>query len=139
MLGVGYGRGRLKEALRGDSRDQGGEYNPIAHTHNVYLELFAETGLFGLGIFLWLFETLSGFGTARCFAPAPANARLRSRGILVRRDRDWVRSYSVSVTKTRISSLPLGGLLSIPIGRRQTPPLTLGLDGTSFPSEGSLV
>ncbi|MGH7874981.1 MAG: O-antigen ligase family protein [Candidatus Binatia bacterium] len=59
VLGVGYGRGRLKKALRSDLQEEGAENNPIAHTHNVYLELFAETGLLGLGIFLWLlWETL---------------------------------------------------------------------------------
>ena len=54
ILGVGYGRGRLKNALR--SRYQGtlSENSPIWHTHNVYLELFAETGLMGLGAFLGL-------------------------------------------------------------------------------------
>ena len=26
----------------------------IAHTHNMYVELFAQTGLLGLGTFLWL-------------------------------------------------------------------------------------
>ena len=58
VLGVGYGRGRLKEALRGNMQE-GADQNPVAHTHNVYLELFAETGLLGLGIFLWLLaETL---------------------------------------------------------------------------------
>ena len=53
VLGVGYGRGRLKEALRGNL-PEGADQNPVAHAHNVYLELFAETGLLGLGIFLWL-------------------------------------------------------------------------------------
>jgi O-antigen ligase len=51
---VGYGRGRLKENLR--SRLQGTilEDSPIWHTHNVYVELFAGTGLLGLLSFLWL-------------------------------------------------------------------------------------
>jgi putative inorganic carbon (HCO3(-)) transporter len=58
VLGVGYGRGRLKEALRGNL-PEGADQNPVAHAHNVYLEVFAETGLLGLGIFLWLLaETL---------------------------------------------------------------------------------
>jgi O-antigen ligase len=54
ILGVGYGRGRLKEALR--SRYQGApdERGPIWHTHNLYIELFAETGLLGLGAFVVL-------------------------------------------------------------------------------------
>jgi putative inorganic carbon (HCO3(-)) transporter len=50
VFGVGYGRGRLREGLK--------ELHPnvghIAHTHNMYVELFAETGLLGLGSFLWL-------------------------------------------------------------------------------------
>jgi O-antigen ligase len=54
VLGVGYGRGRLKENLR--SRLQGTilEDSPIWHTHNLYVELFAGTGLIGLLSFLWL-------------------------------------------------------------------------------------
>jgi O-antigen ligase len=54
VVGVGYGRGRLKENLR--SRLQGTilEDSPIWHTHNVYVELFAGTGLLGLLSFLWL-------------------------------------------------------------------------------------
>jgi O-antigen ligase len=54
VLGVGYGRGRLKENLR--SRLQGTvlEDSPIWHTHNLYVELFAGTGLLGLLSFLWL-------------------------------------------------------------------------------------
>ncbi len=53
ILGVGYGRGRLKAALRSRSQGTASENSPI-HTHNVYLELFAETGLLGLGAFSWL-------------------------------------------------------------------------------------
>jgi O-antigen ligase len=50
VLGVGYGRDRLREGLR-ESRL---EMRRIAHTHNVYVELLATTGLLGLGAFLWL-------------------------------------------------------------------------------------
>jgi O-antigen ligase len=53
VLGVGYGRGRLKEALHSNLQEDA-DQNHVAHTHNLYLELFAETGLLGLGIFLWL-------------------------------------------------------------------------------------
>jgi O-antigen ligase len=87
VLGVGYGRGRLKENLR--SRLQGTilEDSPIWHTHNVYVELFAGTGLLGLLSFLWLIgqsllrvsraairrdgaERLVGFGLAASWVAA---------------------------------------------------------------------
>ena len=54
VLGVGYGRGRLKQSLRSRLRGTVIEDSPIWHTHNVYIELFAETGLIGLTAFLWL-------------------------------------------------------------------------------------
>lgn len=54
ILGVGYGRGRLKEALRSRYQGTASEGSPVWHTHNVYIELFAETGLLGLGSFMWL-------------------------------------------------------------------------------------
>ncbi|MBM4297407.1 MAG: hypothetical protein FJ143_06660 [Deltaproteobacteria bacterium] len=54
ILGVGYGRGRLKDALRSRYNYTPSEHGPIWHTHNVYIELFAETGILGLGTFGWL-------------------------------------------------------------------------------------
>jgi O-antigen ligase len=54
ILGVGYGRGRLKESLRLYLKGTILEDSPVLHTHNVYVELFAETGLLGLFAFLWL-------------------------------------------------------------------------------------
>jgi O-antigen ligase len=54
VLGVGYGRGRLRAGLRQLHMDTITDIARIAHTHNVYVELFAETGLLGLGSFLWL-------------------------------------------------------------------------------------
>jgi hypothetical protein len=54
MLGLGYGRGRLKESLRSRLEGTVLEDSPIWHTHNVYVELFAGTGLLGLLSFLWL-------------------------------------------------------------------------------------
>jgi putative inorganic carbon (hco3(-)) transporter len=54
VLGVGYGRGRLRAGLRELHLDTATDITRIAHTHNVYVELFAETGLLGLGTFLWL-------------------------------------------------------------------------------------
>jgi O-antigen ligase len=50
VLGVGYGRDRLREGLIESQL----EMRRIAHTHNVYVELLATTGLLGLGAFLWL-------------------------------------------------------------------------------------
>ena len=54
ILGVGYGRGRLKELLPVYFKGTLLEGSPVLHTHNVYVELFAETGLVGLLAFLWL-------------------------------------------------------------------------------------
>jgi O-antigen ligase len=54
ILGVGYGRGRLKESLRPYLKGTILEDSPVLHTHNVYVELFAETGLVGLLSYLWL-------------------------------------------------------------------------------------
>jgi O-antigen ligase len=54
LLGVGYGRGRLKEALRPHLKGTALEQRPIWHAHNVYLELLAGTGFLGLLAFLWL-------------------------------------------------------------------------------------
>jgi putative inorganic carbon (HCO3(-)) transporter len=54
VFGVGYGRGPLRAGLREQHRNAATEYIHIAHTHNMYVELFAQTGLLGLGVFLWL-------------------------------------------------------------------------------------
>ncbi len=54
ILGVGYGRGRLKTSLRPYLQGTPLENVPIRHAHNVYAELFAETGTIGLLTFLWL-------------------------------------------------------------------------------------
>jgi putative inorganic carbon (HCO3(-)) transporter len=54
FLGVGYGRGSLRAGLREQHRIEATKYTHIAHTHNMYIELFAQTGLLGLGAFLWL-------------------------------------------------------------------------------------
>jgi O-antigen ligase len=54
VLGVGYGRGRLREGLRELQRDGVLDIGHIAHTHNMYVELFTQTGLLGLGTLLWL-------------------------------------------------------------------------------------
>lgn len=54
VLGVGYGRGRLKEFLPSYLKGTVLEGAPVLHTHNLYVELFAETGAIGLLTFLWL-------------------------------------------------------------------------------------
>ena len=54
ILGMGYGRGRLREGLRDLYGGTANAITRIAHTHNVYVELFATTGALGLGAFLWL-------------------------------------------------------------------------------------
>ncbi len=91
ILGVGYGRGRLKEAVRPHLRDTAIASGPIWHSHNVYVELFAVTGLLGLGAFLWLIgdvfyritratvrregaEKLLGYGLAASWAAAAVAA-----------------------------------------------------------------
>jgi O-antigen ligase len=54
LLGIGYGRGRLKEELRPRLQGTVLEGKPIWHSHNLYIELFAGTGILGLGTFLFL-------------------------------------------------------------------------------------
>lgn len=54
LLGIGYGRGRLKDALREVYEGTENENDPIWHAHNVYIDLFAGTGLLGLAAFLWI-------------------------------------------------------------------------------------
>jgi putative inorganic carbon (hco3(-)) transporter len=54
ILGIGYGRGRLKESLKQTYEGTADETSPIWHAHNVYIELFAESGILGMGAFLWL-------------------------------------------------------------------------------------
>lgn len=54
VLGVGYGRGRLKEALRPRLQDTPLKDRPILHSHSLYVELLAGTGFLGLFSFLWL-------------------------------------------------------------------------------------
>lgn len=54
LLGAGYGRDRLREGLKSLGKNATSEIFRVAHTHNVYVELFAETGVLGLAAFLWL-------------------------------------------------------------------------------------
>jgi putative inorganic carbon (HCO3(-)) transporter len=79
IFGIGYGRGRLKEALRHEYQGSVNEKNPIWHTHNVYIELFAETGLLGLGAFLWLLGR-SHFEIIRLY-PRPNSDRMMILGL----------------------------------------------------------
>jgi O-antigen ligase len=54
ILGIGYGRGRLREALPRYFQGTLLEGSPVLHTHNVYVEIFVGTGVVGLLAFLWL-------------------------------------------------------------------------------------
>jgi O-antigen ligase len=54
VLGVGYGRGKLKAAIRASTESESEPNEPIWHAHNVYLQLFAGSGFAGLGAFVWL-------------------------------------------------------------------------------------
>jgi O-antigen ligase len=58
LFGVGYGRGRVKEALRPRLHETAFADSPIWHTHNLYVELFAGAGLAGLLSFFWLLGTM---------------------------------------------------------------------------------
>ena len=53
FFGAGYGRHRLREEVRKDI-PSAAQFGFIPHSHNVYTELLAETGLVGLSAFLWL-------------------------------------------------------------------------------------
>jgi putative inorganic carbon (HCO3(-)) transporter len=53
FFGVGYGRDRLREGIK-EKIPAAERSGFIPHSHNVYTELLAETGLVGLGAFLWM-------------------------------------------------------------------------------------
>jgi O-antigen ligase len=53
FFGVGYGRDRLREGVR-QANPNADQFGFIPHSHNLYTELLAETGLVGLGAFLWM-------------------------------------------------------------------------------------
>ncbi|HEY7162951.1 MAG TPA: O-antigen ligase family protein [Candidatus Binatia bacterium] len=80
VLGVGYGRGRLKQALR--SKYVGTErFNqPIWHAHNLYVELFAETGILGLAVFIALIVR-TGYELRRAVLREAAERRTRAVGL----------------------------------------------------------
>ena len=54
VLGVGYGRGKLKAAIRASAGSETKASELLLHAHNLYLQLFAGTGIAGLGAFVWL-------------------------------------------------------------------------------------
>ena len=75
FLGVGYGRGNLKQEMRDLFPPTAAAAMPLVHSHNLYVELFAGTGLVGLSAFLWLTgTTLFGLGAVR----RQGNRRARS-------------------------------------------------------------
>ena len=53
LLGFGYGRDRLREGVKKEVADSG-QLGFIPHSHNMYTELLAETGVLGLGAFMWM-------------------------------------------------------------------------------------
>jgi O-antigen ligase len=53
LLGVGYGRDRLREGVKKQSSNPE-ELGFIPHSHSMYTEMLAETGLVGLGALLWM-------------------------------------------------------------------------------------
>lgn len=53
VLGYGYGRDRLREGVKKEV-DDAADLGFIPHSHNMYTELLAETGVVGLAAFLWM-------------------------------------------------------------------------------------
>ena len=53
FFGVGYGRDRLREGVKKELKAST-QVGFISHSHNLYTELLAETGVVGLGAFLWM-------------------------------------------------------------------------------------
>lgn len=81
VLGVGYGRGRLKAAIRANPASETKTTEPIWHGHNLYLELFAGTGVLGLGAYLWL--VAKAFGrTWQAIGRSSANVRILTLGLM---------------------------------------------------------
>jgi putative inorganic carbon (HCO3(-)) transporter len=81
VLGVGYGRGHLREALR-ERHGTAAVISNIAHTHNVYIELFAGTGILGLGAFLWLLWNTLYRAWQRAFYEQEVTTRIMRFGLL---------------------------------------------------------
>ena len=53
VLGFGYGRDRLREGVKKEVVDSE-RLGFIPHSHNLYTELLAETGVLGLSAFMWM-------------------------------------------------------------------------------------
>ncbi len=53
FLGFGYGRDRLREGVKKFKADSE-QLGFIPHSHNMYTELLAETGIAGLSAFMWM-------------------------------------------------------------------------------------
>ena len=81
IFGVGYGRRRLREGLAKSPDPLLREKSRIAHAHNVYAELFACTGLVGLGAFLWLLGDATSRMLRKIHKEQDALNRMRQVGI----------------------------------------------------------
>jgi O-antigen ligase len=53
IWGIGYGRDRLREGVKREV-PAAQQFGFIPHSHNVYTELLAETGVVGISAFLWM-------------------------------------------------------------------------------------
>jgi O-antigen ligase len=53
LFGVGYGRDRLREGVKEDIPNSQ-QVGFIPHSHSIYTEMLAETGLVGLGALMWM-------------------------------------------------------------------------------------
>lgn len=82
ILGVGYGSARLREGLGKSPDPRAKEQSSIAHSHNVYVELFACTGLLGLGSFLWLLWDATSRLFLKILGEQNRNDRLMEVGML---------------------------------------------------------
>lgn len=75
ILGYGYGRDRLREGVKKEV-DNADEIGFMPHSHNMYTELLAETGVVGLAAFLWMVGANLVALIRRARAEISAHARL---------------------------------------------------------------